>query len=88
MGGADCSQAVYTVDNEGFEEDCTVGGGAGQLVNHSYSRGDTSGETTRGRGMRGRRGTTQTDIARGRSRGWKDKRKESSVLKFKGGGDI
>jgi hypothetical protein len=41
-----CSRAVYTVDDEGLEEDGTVGGGAGQLVNHSYSRGDTSGEAT------------------------------------------
>jgi hypothetical protein len=47
MGGWNrCSRAVYTVDDEGLEEDGTVGGGAGQLVNHSYSKGDTSGGAT------------------------------------------
>lgn len=63
-----CSQAVYTVDDEGLEEDGTVGRGASQLVNHSYSRGDTSGEATQGRrGTRKDGGwTTQTDMVRGR----------------------
>ena len=41
-----CSRTVYTVDDEGFEEDGTVGRGAGPFVNHSYSRSDTPGETT------------------------------------------
>jgi len=44
MGGRSyCSRAVYTVDDEGLEEDGTVGRGASQFVNHSYSRSGTSG---------------------------------------------
>jgi len=49
MGGRSCcSQAVYTVDDEGFEEDGAVGRGASQFVNHSYSKSDTSREATQG----------------------------------------
>jgi len=49
-GGGCCSRAVYTVDDEGLEEDCAVGRGASQFVNHSYSRSCTPGETTQEKG--------------------------------------
>jgi len=58
---------VYTVDDEGFEEDGTVGGGASSFVNHSYSRSDTPEETTQESERYGGEGeTTQTDMVRGR----------------------
>jgi len=53
MGGRSCcSQAVYTVDDEGFEEDGTVGRSASQFVNHSYSKSGTSRDATQGGGTR------------------------------------
>lgn len=41
---------VYTVDDEGLEEDGAVGGGAGQFVNHNYPRDDAQEERTQERG--------------------------------------
>jgi hypothetical protein len=55
-GWSCCSRAVYTVNDEGFEEDCAVGRGASQFVNHSYSRMDTPEGGRRRRGYGGRGG--------------------------------
>ena len=78
MGGRDwCSQAVYTVDDEGLEEDGTVGGGASQLVNHSYSRRGTSGEATRASERYGRREDSSDGHGEGEEVRLEDKKEES-----------
>ena len=57
---------MYSVDDEWFEEDGTVGRGAGPFVNHNYSRNgarrDGGGEGE----IWGEGGTTQTGMVRGR----------------------
>ena len=71
---------MYAVDDEGLEEDGTVGSGAGQFVNHSYFRVCKEGKVVGGAGStEGWRGATQTDILRGRS--WKTGRKSHKCLK-------
>lgn len=57
---------MYSVDDEGFEEDGTVGRGAGPFVNHNYSRGGTGRDDAGEGGIWGEGRATQTGMVRGR----------------------
>lgn len=72
---------MYTVDDEGLEEDGTVGRGAGQFVNHNYSRFGTSGETTRERGIRRRWRDNLDGHGEGEEVSWRTRGKSHRVLK-------
>jgi len=81
MGGRSCgSRAVYTVDDEGLEEDGTVGRGAGQLVNHSYSRSGTSRGERRRKGMDTERGRGDNLDEHGGGGGGEVGRREGRVI--------
>jgi len=74
-----CSQAVYTVDDEGLEEDGTVGRSASQFVNHSYSRSGTSREARQGGGTRREEGDNSDGHGEGEEVRLEDERKESDL---------